>query len=269
MLGELLVEIILGVIPHHLGDAGDGQVRGDQQVLGLADAAAQQVLPGGVAAGLLEDMGQVVGADVEGLPDLLEGQGLAVMPVDIVLHLLSERRRLRVGGGPQGDGAGDGQRPVQQRQHQPVAEDLAVRAVLGEVAVNQLVQRPQVGQLLAHGIDRGGVLRRQGVFPQTRQAQPAHGDAAAGEGGVGQLVMDHAAVEDQQIPRLHIICRLADQKAGAALFHQQHLHKIRVGVEQPGMGPVGKQPAADIEQPGHGVRCEGGVIIPLDKALHL
>lgn len=269
VLGELLVEVILGVIPHHLGDAGDGQVCGDQQVLGLPDAAAQQVLPGGIAAGLLEHMGQVVGADVESLPDLLEGQGLAVVAVDIVLHLFPQGRRLRISGGPEGDGAGDGQGPVQQRQHQPVAKDLAVGPVLGEIAVDQLVQGPQVGQLPAHRIDRGRVLRHQGILPQPRQAQPAHGDAAAGKGCVGQLVMDHAAVEYQKIARLYVVSRFADQEAGASLLDQQHLHKVGVGVEQPGMGLIGKLAAADVEQPGHGVRGKGGLVVPLDKALYL
>ena len=206
---------------------------------------------------------------MEGLAQLLEGQRLPEMMVNVLLDLVGQGGRLRVGAHPQGGGAGDGQRPVQQGQHQAVAEHLAVRPVVGEVAEHHVVQRPEVCPLRPRGVDRGGILRDEGVFPQSRQPQAAHGDAPATKGTVGQLVVDHAAVEDQQVPRLNLVGIVADEEAGAALVDEQHLHKVRVGVEQPGMGLLGGGPAADVQQPGHGLRREGGLVISFDKALEL
>ena len=71
VFGELEVEVILSLIAHQLCDAGDGQVGLQQQVLGLADATAGEILHGGVAADLLEHVGEVIGAGVEGVPQSL------------------------------------------------------------------------------------------------------------------------------------------------------------------------------------------------------
>ena len=57
IFGELQIEIALRIIPHHLRNARDRQVGGDEQGLRLADAAAQQILHGGIPAHLLEHMG--------------------------------------------------------------------------------------------------------------------------------------------------------------------------------------------------------------------
>ena len=206
---------------------------------------------------------------MEGLAQLLEGQRLPEMMVNVLLDLVGQGGRLRVGAHPQGGGAGDGQRPVQQGQHQAVAEHLAVLPLRGEVAEHDVVQGPEVRQLRTHGVDRGLVLGDEGVFPQARQPQAAHGDAPAAEGTVGELVVYHAAVEYQQVPRPDLVGVVADQEAGMPLVDEQYLHKVRVGVEQPWMGLLSGRPAADVQQPGHGLRREGGLIIPFDKTLDL
>ena len=80
-----------------------------------------------------------------------------------------------------------------------------------------------------------GVVGHQGIFPEPRQPQAAHGNAAAAEGSVREFVVDHAAVENQQVAGLDLIGGLSNQKAGTALLHQKDLREIWVGVEQPGV----------------------------------
>ena len=77
------IKIVLGIVTHLLGDAGDGQVGLHQQVLGLADTAAGQVLHGRVAACLLEHMGEVIGTGVKGIAQVLKGQRLPEVIADI------------------------------------------------------------------------------------------------------------------------------------------------------------------------------------------
>ena len=60
--GKLRVKIILRLKPHLFRNLGHGQAGCEQQVLGLADSAAKQILHGRVSAGLLKDMRQVIGA---------------------------------------------------------------------------------------------------------------------------------------------------------------------------------------------------------------
>ena len=57
VFGKLQIEIALGIVTHHLGNARNRQVGRNQQGLRLADAAAQELLHRGIPAHLLEYMG--------------------------------------------------------------------------------------------------------------------------------------------------------------------------------------------------------------------
>ena len=86
---------------------------------------------------------------------------------------------------------------------------------------------------------------------------------------VAELVVDHAAVDQQQVSWLGVVGGLADEEPGRPVVHQKDLRELRVGVEQPGAGLLNGRAAADVQQPGHGVLGEGGLVFPLDKALNL
>ena len=266
------VKIVLGVVAHQLGNAGDGQVRGDEQVLGLADAAAEQILPGRDAAGFLEGVGQIVGTHMEGLPNLLQGQRLGVVLVDILLDPQTQGALLRLDTLTVRRGAREVEDTAQQGQQQMVTEGLAAGRVGGEVAVHHVVKGPEVFALCAHMVDGGGIVGKDGARPERRQAQPRKGYAAAVNGAVGsggELVVDHAAVEQQQIAALHVVGLFPDEEAAVAAADEHGLRKVRMGVQQAGTSLVKGGAAADIEQFGHIFRCKHRLEIPLDEALYL
>ena len=79
---------------HHIGaevgksrlgrDLGNAGVGIEQQELGVLDAGELDVLHHRIAGDLLEQVGQVIGADIEDVGQLFQGKVIAVVGLDIV-----------------------------------------------------------------------------------------------------------------------------------------------------------------------------------------
>ncbi len=122
------------VIARHDGNPGSAEVRGNQQVLGLAHPAADDVLNGGGAGDLPEHMGGVTGGDR--LSDALQGQRLCVMGGDVLANPVARNHgpRLR----PVSANGGEAQRQGQQRRKQMLSHGPAP----GGAQLKLVVQQP-------------------------------------------------------------------------------------------------------------------------------
>ena len=205
---------------------------------------------------------------MEGLPHVLEGQRLAEMPVDEGLDLTAQGLGLRLRPVPPGRVPGELEDTPQEGQRQMVAQGLAARAVLPQDAVHHVHQQPQVLRLRPRVKEGRGFVGGKGVLPQSRQPQAGDGRAVGGNGvfRAGELVVDHAAVVEKQVPGLHLIKGLPHQEAPLAPADQQNLRQVLMGVENAVVSPVRRLCAADIHQPGHRLRREEGPRLPLHKA---
>ena len=188
------------------------------------------------------------------------------MPVNERLDLPAQVLGLRVL--PDPGVPGELEDAPQKGQGQVVAQGLAARAVLQQVAVHHIHQKHQVLRLLPRVEEGRGPVGGEGIFPQSRQTQPGDGRAVGGDGVflAGKLVVDHAAVVKEQVPGLHLIKGLPHQEAPLSPADQQNLRQVLVGVEDAVVGPVRGQGPADVGQPGHGLRREKGARLPFYKA---
>src|SRR5699024_2237818 len=80
-------KIARGRKPQQLADLGQGVAGVAQQVFALLDAAAAQVGDGGDAVFFLEGVGQVIFVQVGHAGQLVQGDALPVVGVDVALDL--------------------------------------------------------------------------------------------------------------------------------------------------------------------------------------
>lgn len=85
ILGEHTVEVVGISIAHGQGDAGNGEIGGNQECLRLPEPPPEHILFWRITGLLLEDMSEVIDTDMECVGDILKGKVFGVMGIDVSL----------------------------------------------------------------------------------------------------------------------------------------------------------------------------------------
>lgn len=251
---EDALKVIGIVVTAGEGNLCDAAVRADQEVLGLADAAADDVLHRRVADVLAERMGEVVGVEVQLGSDGLQGDALAIMGVDVGLDrepegFLLRARRLAVACEFLRELAEDG------------AGELVEYAwsVTGQCQLHSGVkERADSVKLRVERELRGVKPPNHLVCPPTRQLEIGNAQARGGEVSVNRrLVVQDAAVEEQHIARRGDVMARVDVEAAATAGHEDDLGTVLVlmhGARQFAMARVDLADTAELSPDGDGLR---------------
>lgn len=222
---EDALEVIGIVVAAGEGNLRYAAVRANQEVLGLADAAADDILHRRVADVLAERMGEVVGVEVQFCSDGLQGDALAIMGVDIGLDrepegFLLRARRLAVACEFLVELAEDG------------AGELVEYAwsVTGQCQLHRGVKERADSVKLRVERELWGVKPPYHLIcPPTRQLEIGNAQARGGEVSVNRrLVVQDAAVEEQHIARRSEVMARVNVEAAATAGHEDDLSAVLV-----------------------------------------
>lgn len=248
------LEVIGIVVATGEGNLRYAAVRANQEVLGLADAAADDVLHRRVADVLAECMGEVVGIEVQLCSDGLQGDALAVMGIDVGLDRESEGFLLRAR-----------RLAVVRELLRELAEDGAGELVEHTQGVTRQCQLHGSVKERADGFELRAERELRGVKPSdhlvdppSRQLEIGNAQARGGEVSVNRrLVVQDAAVEEQHVARRGEVMARVDVEAAVTAGHEDNLSAVLVlvhGARQFAMARVDLTDTAELSLYGDGLR---------------
>lgn len=218
------------------GNLRGAVIGGDEQVLRLADAAADHIMNRRHAGHVLEDVCEMVRRHGERLADVLERELLGEMRADVLADAVREHQVMRLVGGARVGRQTGGQ---QHQRGQQMRNDLVriAGAALG-MLVDHLAQRLDMVDLVDRRADEAGF--RPGEMPLRQAAQMKAGNAEAERADLmmqrgGHLVQITLIIQ-QDIAGANGIAVAARDVLPRALIDVQHFGEALVAVHGAGNG---------------------------------